>query len=336
MGTFTTAQERQILLAVSKDADPAVKKAALNLIGSPVFSALESCGGAAAAKPVPVSSEKLLPDSAFKDAAYNNLVIVGLPDQDLLLKKCWGHQIRLSPGEVEVLGYGKWKGDFGTVECDRNPFLYSQQVKDNLYSTLIIKISGTSVAGVVRAAEAFRSGLLNGIIPAGPGSLAEPSLLDRQPDFIIPPRLPDKLGEFINAGWTQPSEMEYRAYIDLAGFEPAKIWRIKYLKPKVFDDVSGEGWVNGLHRLAYGNAVTVAEFASEEEAKKTWDALGQSNGAEQETIDNFICYRFKQPTDEAFDKSYGDVRYFVSGKHLIAVSLPDSTVRKIGEVFSGI
>jgi hypothetical protein len=320
--TRAMAQERQILLTVSRNADPAIKKAALSLKDCSVFVTLELSGAASDAQFIPMASERLLPDSEFKLAAYNNLVIVGLPEQDVLLKKCLGHQIALRSGEVESLGYGKWKGDFGTVECDRNPFLYSHKVKDNPYSTLIIKISGTSVAGVVKAVDAFRAGMLNGIVPAGQGELVETTILDRQPEFIVPPLLPDRLDEFYRVGWTQPNEMEYRAYLDLAGFEPKQLWRIKYLSKNVFDDVSGEGWNNGLHRLAYGNAVTIAEFNSEQEAKETWNSFNKSNGAVLETIENFQCYRFAQPTDEAFDKSYGDVRYFVSGKKLIAVSLP--------------
>jgi hypothetical protein len=324
--TFSIAQERLILLAVSEKADPAIKKAAASLIDCPVFTALAACGGASDTQPVTTDSETLLPDSAFQRAAYNNLVIIGLPDQDALLRKCWGHQIGLRSGELEVLGYGKWKGDFGTVECDRNPFLYSHRVKDHPYSTNIVKISGTSIAGVVQAVEAFRTGLLNGIVPAGQGQLIETSILDRKPDFVTPPPFPNELGEFHRIGWTQPNEIEYRAYIDLAGYQPEKLWRIKYVKPKVFDNVSAESWVHGLHRLSYGNAVTVAFFASADEAKKTWNALGQSNGAKLETLNSFECYRFEQPTDEAFDKSYGDVRYFVSEKYLIAVSLPQEQI----------
>ncbi|MDR0337130.1 MAG: hypothetical protein LBI18_08580 [Planctomycetaceae bacterium] len=320
--TFAIAQERQILLAVSEKADPAIKNAVVRLKNCSVFTALTACGGAADTQYVTIDSETLLPDSAFQQAAYNNLVIVGLPDQDALLQKCWGHQIGLRSGEIEVLGYGKWKGDFGTVECDRNPFLYSLRIKDHPYSTNIIKISGTSVAGVIQAVEAFRNGLLNGIVPAGQGKLIETSILDCKPDFVVPPSLPNELDEFRQIGWTQPNEIEYRAYIDLAGYQPEKLWRIKYVKPKIFDNVSGESWVHGLHRLSYGNAVTIAQFASAEEATKTWNALGQSNGAKLETLNSFECYRFEQPTDEAFDKSYGDVRYFVSEKYLIAVSLP--------------
>ncbi|MDR2757345.1 MAG: hypothetical protein LBC20_16730 [Planctomycetaceae bacterium] len=321
-GTIVVAQERLILLAVSEKADPAIKKAAMSLMNCPIFTALQACGGAADAQPVLTNSETLLSDTSFQQAAYNNLVIIGLPEQDILLQKCWGHQLGLRSGEIDVLGYGKWRGDFGIIESDRNPFLYSHRVKDHPYSTNIIKISGTSIAGVIQAVEAFRTGLLNGIVPAGQGQLVETSILDRKPDFVIPPPFPNELGEFYRIGWTQPNEIEYRAYIDLAGYQPERIWRIKYVKPKVFDNVSGESWVNGLHRLSYGNAVTVAVFVSTDEAKKTWNALGQSNGAKLETLDSFVCYRFEQPTDEAFDKSYGDIRYFVLKNHLIAVSLP--------------
>lgn len=325
---------KQILIAVSKDADPAVKKAALSLKDAPLFDVLEKVGAARSKTPAQIDGEKLLEDKAFSQAAYNHLVLVGLPDQDALLKKCRGHQIGLHPGAVNVRGYGNWKGDIGTVECDWNPFLYSHKVKNNEFTTLCIKISGTSAKGVEKAVEAFKSGLLNGIVPAGEVEPVEESILDMKPDFVAPPDFPDRVGPFFRAGWTQPSAMEYRAYIDLAGFEPRRLWRVKYLKPNVFEDVSAKAWVNGLHRLAYGNAVTLVEFASEEEASKTLEGLGKSRGAQSESIDGLSCVLFAQDTDHVMETSYGEIRYLASGKYLAAVSLPKENARWILAVFA--
>ncbi len=325
IGGTGLAAERQILVATSAEADPAIRKAAQSLAGAPVFEALARCGAATSARPVPVASESLLPDSAFQQAAYNHLVLVGLPDQDALLDKCRGHQIGLRPGAFEVLGYGSWKGDFGTVECDWNPFLYSRRVKDNPYTTVIIKISGTSVPGVLRAVEAFKQGLLNGIVPAGQGgTVTEPSLLDRKPDPTPPPEFPRQLGSLIQAGWTQPNEIEYRAYLDQAGFAPERLWRIKYLAPKALDDVSGRAWVNGLHRLAYGNAVTIAEFATPEQAAKTLAAIGNWKEAKPWSVAGKSGFEFEQPKDEAFPESYGKVRYLALGRRLYLLSVPDA------------
>ncbi len=323
------AEQKQILVVVSKDADKAVKKAALTLKDAPLFDVLEKCGAASSKMPVPIGSEKLLDDTAFPQAAFNHLVLVGLPEQDDLLKKCRGYQIGLHPGEVNVRGYGHWKGDIGTVECDWNPFLYSHKVKTNPFTTLCVKISGTSVKGVLKAVEAFTSGLLNGIVPAGEIELVEESILDMKPDFVAPSGFPATAGPFFQAGWTQPSAMEYRAYIDFAGFEPKRLWRVKYLEPKVFDDVSAKAWVNGLHRLAYGNAITFVEFASEEEASKTLEGLGKSRGARSETLNGRPCVCFAQDTDHVMEESYGEVRYILSGKYLAVVSLPKECAEEI-------
>ncbi len=317
------AADRRILVLCSEKADPAIRKATESLAESPVFKAMIDCGGAAAEKVDFMASEKLLPDSAFRLAAFNHLVVVGLPEQDALLKKCWGHQIGLRPGGLDVLGYGKWKGDFGTVECDWNPFLYSEKVKTNGFSTVLVKISGTSVAGVLKAVKAFDAGMLNGIVPAGKGALEETSILDLAPDDTPPPALLAKAGAFVRAGWTQPSAIEYRAYIDLGGAEPKRIWRVKYLAPKTMDDVSAKGWVNGLHRMAYGNAATIAEFKDAAEAKKTFDALSKRPEARRVKLGPADAVIFPQPKDEAMKESYGSVWYIVAGARVVSLSLPE-------------
>ena len=321
--TLSFAEERRILIVVSENASPAVKDAAKSLAKAPLFALLEKVGGASSATPEFVSSESLLLDNAFNTAAYNHLVIVGLRKEDPLLEKCWGYQIGLRDGEIDTLGYGHWTGDFGTVECDRNPFLYSQKIKDNPYTTNIVKISGTSTVGLVEAAKAFQAGLLNGIVPAGKVELVEKSILDRQPDFVAPPKTPERLGEMVHCGWTQIREEEYRAYYDLAECRPSRIWRIKYLAPKCFDNVSGKAWVEGLHRMAYGNAVSIVQFDSETDATKTFDAVTKARNAKTETVEGTPCVRFDQPIDTAFDESYGEVRYFTKGNKLFAVSLPE-------------
>jgi len=329
VSSLSFAEERRILIAVSDNASPAVKDAAKSLAGAPLFASLAKVGGAASATPEFVSSESLLPDNAFNTAAYNHLIVVGLRDEDPLLEKCWGNQIGLRKGAIDTLGYGHWKGGFGTVECDRNPFLYSHKVKDNPYTTNIVKISGTSVVGLVEAVKAFNTGLLNGIVPVGKIELVEPSILDRQPDFIAPPTMPERLGEMVRCGWTQIREEEYRAYYDLADCRPSRIWRIKYLAPKCFDNVSGRAWVEGLHRMAYGNAVSIVQFDTNEDAVKTLDAVAKARNAKAETVGETKCVRFDQPVDTAFEESYGEIRYFVKGNKLFAVSLPERELAEL-------
>jgi hypothetical protein len=71
---------------------------------------------------------------------------------------------------------------------------------------------------------------------------------------------------------------ENRGYADLAGFEPRKVWRCKYLAPGAFDRAGIEAWLEGFHRMAWGNAVTIAQFASDEEALKTAHAIAATGG----------------------------------------------------------
>ena len=185
-----------------------------------LFTALEK-SGAASGKREMVSSAELLKKEAFDKAAYNHLVVIGRKGGDPLLEKCWGHQAAIDPETKTFyrLGYGTLRGDIGYVECDWNPFLYSSKVRTNTFTTVIVKISGTSVAGVRAALEAFRKGLLNGVVPAGKMERVKKSILDRDPDSTPPPRLPRevRVGDR-NAylcGWTQPSEEEYRAFLDM-------------------------------------------------------------------------------------------------------------------------
>ena len=299
-----------------------------------LFTALEK-SGAASGKREAVSSAELLKKEAFDKAAYNHLVVVGRKGTDPLLEQCWGHQAAID-SETKTfyrLGYGTLRSDIGYVECDWNPFLYSNKVRTNSFTTVIVKISGTSDAGVKAALDAFRKGLLNGVVPAGKVERVKTSILDRDPDPTPPPHLPQmvRAGER-NAylcGWTQPSEEEYRAFLDAAGVMPRRMWRVKYLADGALEDVSARAWVNGLHRLAYGNTVMIAEFANAPDAEKTFLALSRVRGAKRGMTGSFDSVTFDQPRDEAFDKSYGKIRYLRKGVFLYAVSLPESAIPAI-------
>lgn len=327
------AAEQKKLLIVSTPEEAGTAAALMRKENVKPFAALQQSGAASGIKKA--VSDDLLKPKAFSVAAYNNLIVVGLKNNDSLLEKCWGHQAAIDP-ETKTFsrrGYGTLRGDIGYVECDWNPFLYSNQVRTNPFTTVIVKISGTSEAGVKAAVKAFQSGLLNGVVPAGKLERVKTSILDRDPDMTPPPRLPQKvrIGDQ-NAylcGWTQPSEEEYRAYIDIAGFAPLKLWRVKYLADGALNDVSARAWVNGLHRLAYGNSVMIAEFKNASEAQKTWQALSRFRGAKQVKIDSRDAAVFDQPRDEAFDKSYGKIYYLQKGKSLYAVSLPESAIPAI-------
>ncbi len=328
------AAEKEILICTASGTSAAIKQAAATLADAAPLKALKQCG-AAVDTVMQVESSTLLERSQFKTAAYNTLVIVGLKEQDPLLAKCWGHQAAVDSVQKRFyrLGYGSFTGDIGYVECDWNPFLYSNAVKTSNFTTLCIKISGTSEKGVLKAIEAFKKGLLNGVVVDGGIQRDDPGLLDLDPSDNAPPQLPqtltdDKFTAYL-AGWTQPDASEYRAYLDWGDREPVKLWRVKYLADKVLDDVSGEAWVKGLHRLAYGNAVTIAEFATPADATAVFAGISKQNGAASVTLNGIKSVAFNQPTDEAFKASFGKIYYTPSGKYLIVSSLPEKATAEI-------
>lgn len=326
-------EQKKVLVAAAAGATE-FSEELLKKDASVLLEALEKAGAASGTRES-VSSTELLKKEGFEKAAYNHLVLIGRKGTDPLLEKCWGHQAAIDPETKTFyrLGYGTLRGDIGYVECDWNPFLFSNKVRTNSFTTVIVKISGTSDAGVRAALEAFRKGLLNGIVPAGKVERVTKSILDRDPDSTPPPNLPRKVraGEknAYLSGWTQPSEEEYRAFLDVAGVMPLRMWRVKYLADGALEDVSARAWVNGLHRLAYGNSVMIAEFADASGAEKTFRALSRVRGAKREKVGYLELVTFDQPRDEAFDKSYGKIHYLRKGALLYAVSLPESAIPSI-------
>jgi hypothetical protein len=283
---------KQILVCVSDSASPEIRRAAEGLVSSvdqvPVLRALRSTQGAGPA--VIESSQAVLNDYTL--AAYNHLVVVGLADNDPLIDKIWEHyaSIDMKAKSFYAQGWGHLSGDLGYIEADRNPFLHTRRIKEAPFETVVFKITGTSEAGLLAAVKAFQAGSLNGIIPAGKLDRPQTTILDLDP--LIDPApitLPDQitlagLEAKANptiaplAGWTQVPANEYRGYADLAGFEPRKVWRCKYLAPGAFDRAGIEAWLEGFHRMAWGNAVTIAQFASDEEALKTAHAIAATGG----------------------------------------------------------
>jgi hypothetical protein len=287
-----------------------------------------------------------LPKIDAKNPLYreNNLLLIGAPD-DPLLQKCWGHQAKIGAGEFYRLGYGKWAGDIGFIESDWNPFLFSNATKTSDFSAVCIKISGTNEMGMLAALEAFRRGVLNGVIDAGNpvAGAVEPSILDLAPEALAgaafaPPVLPKQItdgADFIayNAGWTQADATEYRAYLDY-GAAPQKIWRVKYLAEKAFDAVDGDSWLNWIHRLAYGNAVTIAQFANAADAEAVIAGLSAAQGKEEITLDGVKYVAFKMSDDEVFSKDRGKIYYTAKGNYVLASSLPEKLTAEIAAKFS--
>ena len=331
-GCVLSGAEREILVCTAKDAPASVRAAAATLNRARPVEALRQCGAAVGDIRM-TESAPLLEAKNFRQAAYSNLILVGLPENDPLLAKCLGHQASVKPGRFYRLGYGALEGDLGYVECDWNPFLYSDKVRTNPYTTVCVKITGTSEKGLLAAVEAFKNGLLNGVVPAGKVRRTEETLLDLAPSPAAPPALPETVaaGTFraTQAGWTQPDAKEYRAFLDIGGKEPKQIWRVKYLADKALDGVSGEEWVNGLHRLAYGNTVMIAEFPTPADAEAELSGFARQRDARTIPLNGRKAVGFDQPTDEAFPKSYGKIYYTTVGPKIIGSSLPRETTLSI-------
>jgi len=325
--------DREILVCVSSSAPTEIRALAEELAAAPdrvpLLAALRATQGAGAARVV--TSESLLDRKQFHTSAFNHLVVVGIPDQDPLLRKVWGHQERLDVTSRSVyrLGYGTLVGSVGVIGSDWNPFLFSQAVTNNGYTTCLVRLGGVDAKAVAAAVKAFRSGLINGIVAEGNVNRPETSLLDLDPSQEPPPPLPKQLPltdgrNALFAGWTQPSAEEYRAYIDAGGAEPTRVWRVKYFEPGALEDVSARAWVMGPHRMAYGNAITLARFDSAETALRVADRIGKSKGFADVRSGTRTMRAVDQPTDEALPKVYGRVCVFAQGSLVILTSLPPS------------
>lgn len=295
-------KERQIIICTSRDASPAIKAAADQLYRDaksvPIFNALIATQGAGDV--IRLDSEELMEGAfprkfnvAYQRAAFNHIMIVGLRSQDPLLDKVWGHNAAIDETKKTLFreGYGYLQGDIGFVESDRNPFLYSLTIPLDCFTfnTTLLRCSGTSEAGVLEAVKQFKSGLMNGFVPAGKITRTRETLLDLDPSATPPPgSFPTELpGGLHYAGWHQPPENEYRAYLDNSGYEPKQLWRLKYLNPKGMEVISNEA------AMAFdGDPNTYSFF---KESNDVW--LGLDLGA-PETITKITFRPRKVPTSQ--------------------------------------
>lgn len=284
-----SAPQRRVLICVSDGASPAIRKAAEDMAQNPTrVPALKALTETQGAGPVQLqSSEGLLKN--YELAAFNHLIVIGLPSSDPLLAKVWEHYAALDESKKTLYaqGWGYLAGDIGYIESDRNPFLHSRRIAAAPFETVLMKISGTSEAGLFAALKSFDRGLLNGIVPAGPLHRPKTTVLDLDP---FPDPCPLTLPATISvsgphgplvaplAGWTQVPADEYRAIAEVGAIEPLHVWRYKYLPPGALAKAGISGWLSGFHRIAWGNAVTIAEFSSPQDAMKTAQAVGATSG----------------------------------------------------------
>lgn len=342
----TQDQQRRILICTAQDAPAALQEGAAKLAADadrvPLLHALLATGAATG-----VEREQggiLLKDPRKKNhyerAAFNHLVLIGLPQSDPLLLKCGGHQAALDEKAAAFYseGYGHLQGGIGWIECDRNPFEYSPRIQDAPYSTFLVKITGTTPAGVLAALEAFRGGLNNGaVIADASGKPAKPvrpktTLLDRDPDLAPPPSAPAQLpGGLVYAGWTQVAEDEYRAFADYGAAEPVRLWRLKYLCPGTLDGVELSHWNNGPHRKAFGSALTVGRYADAPAAAAALAALTKAEWRGTPLFKPVMfaggkALRIAQAADMAQPGQSGEIVYTAKGRDLVLGSVPDGAL----------
>ena len=327
------ADRQAILVCAAKSAPPEIQQLADSLAAEaktalPLQAMLQShCATGVQRK----TSEEVLANQDL--AACNHLVVIGLPSSDPLMKKIWEHYITMDEKErtAYAQGWGYLKGDLGYIEAYRNPFLHNQRIKEAPFETAVVKITGNSLAGVQAAAKSFRGGLLNGLVPAGPCQRPKTTILDLDP-LAAPPalRLPSSLppaqgfaGAAL-AGWSQCPANEYRAYLDLGQPEPKHVWRGKYLVDGAMKQAGITGWLQGLHRMSFGNAVTIAEFAMPSAAASAAAAIGKSDKAWRQipNVAGTPAWEADQPTDEALKPTGGKIIVLARGRFLVISSLP--------------
>jgi len=262
---------RGLRIALDPRRGPAVHAAVQSMLESaPTHPLLSRMAGDA--KPETRETKALLASSGH-ELAYNHLILIGKPD-DPLLVAAWQREAQFSAKGVYVFGFGGLSGEIGYIESDRNPFLHAADIPSVPFETEVVTITGTSDDAIVLAVRSFLDrGLVNGVIAREGWKRTETTLLDRDPlppKFELPALAVERMGEYTRVGCTQAAEDEYRGVLEDTGLEPQQIWRIKYHKAGAWDGkgavTSFDAYSNGLHRRAYGSTLWLARFGNEQEA----------------------------------------------------------------------
>jgi hypothetical protein len=261
---------RGVRIAVDPRVGEKVKTAVNSLVEAAGSHPLLTAMGAGT-KPAITDTAKLhaLPN----DLAYNHLILIGKPD-DPLIVAAWQREAIFDAKGLYVFGFGGFSGDVGYIESDRNPFLHAANIPSMPYEAEVITITGTSDEGIALALHNFvERSLVNGLTANAGWKRSETTLLDRDPvvpKFELPALATDKIGEFTRIGCTQASEDEYRGVLEDTGILPQQILRFKYYRVGAWDGKGAitafDAYSNGLHRRAYGSTLWLAKFASMQEA----------------------------------------------------------------------
>ncbi len=233
---------------------------------SPLLQAL-SGGGRAGLLPADAQHSADQPELL----AYNHVLLIGFAD-DALLQRAWQREARFVNDSAYVFGFGCFQASLGYIESDRNPFLHASSIPTAPFETELIAITGTDLAGIELAVQAFlEQGLANGLVAVRGWKRPATTLLDRDPllpSFTLPAALPASLGALKRIAISQAGEDEYRGVLADAKVKPDSIWRGKYYQPGEWDApglVSAfHNYAAGLHRRAYGNTIWVGTFASQD------------------------------------------------------------------------
>ncbi len=273
-------------ICVAANAPPEVKQCAQAILAavptSPLLSLL--AGGKAAAV---VDTASVLNDKTLA-RAYDHLILVGLPNDDLITQ-AWQHEARLEEGGFYVYDFGHLRGNIGYLESDRNPFLHSPLVGFAPFETEVITVTGSNAAGVRLATDAFlKKGLVNGVVTDPGWKRSSPTVLDRAPlleGWAFPAVAPLKAGDATRIGVTQAGESEYRGVLQDTGVEPTEIWRFKYAVPDAWKAggaaAARADYLAGLHRRAYGNTLWLARFHGPAEAEQATTKIAAAASLQQ-------------------------------------------------------
>ena len=328
--------ERRVLVCAdaSAAAETLAARDSLAVSGAPLLAALAKTQKAGAPERAPLPQAEPSDRAVWRSQGLDHIVLVGTPDEGAAATRTMGTTYGVDTARRELfrLGLGRFQGDIGFVESRMNPWLWSDRFDDNPFSTILVRIGGTTPRGVALAAEAFAAGMNNGVV-LGPGARrVETSILDRDPSTALPPPLPRLIGDLVYAGWTQPTEAEARAFLDWgAETQPDALWRVKYLVPNALETGSGAAWTLGPAALAWGNAVLLARFADPAEPPRVLAAIRTAPGA-KEVVDSashlsslvtrHLSLTLPMPADENNPALPGAVTVWAQGPWVVLSTLP--------------
>ena len=333
---FSARGERRVLVCADPAASPEPRAAAdaLAARGAPLLRALAATQGAGTPERAAAPEAEPADRGAWRAQGLDHIVLLGTPEEGAAAARTAGTTYGIDARRKELfrLGLGRFRGDAGFVETRMNPWLWSDRFDDNPFSTVLVRIGGTTPRGVALAAETFAAGMNNGVV-LGPGARRiETSILDRDPSADPPPALPEAVGDLVFAGWSQPTEAEARAFLDWgATAQPVALWRAKYLATGALETGSGAAWTLGPSALAWGNAALLARFADPADPGRVLAALRSAPGAKESAAPPVLrsspvtrrsLLVLPMPADENNPALPGDVAVWAQGPWVVLSTLP--------------